>query len=284
VIKRHVKHILRVINGERLIRERYKKRFGKRLPLFAKTCSTFTEKLFSRMIKENRKLYSKYTCYVDKVLVREFVSKTIGEQYLPDIYGCYEDSEKIPYASLPQKYVLKTNHASGQVIIVKGKLDVAEATTKLSRWLESNHYYLAREAQYLNVIPRVFVEEYLDTGENEGPLDYRFWCFHGNVEIIQVDNHEHSINPFFDEGWNSLDIKTRDVYEESNIPKPENLNEMLTVAKQLSAKFDFVRVDLFNIRGRLIFGELTFTPVSGEFKFSPNNWDNLLGRCWKVVS
>ena len=123
------------------------------------------------------------------------------------------------------------------------------------------------------------IEEYLDDGLDGGPLDYRFWCFNGQTAVIQIGNHRHDINPFYDVDWNLLDLHYRD-RGWTTVPKPVNLDAMLAIAAALSADFDYVRVDLFNVNGRICFGELTFTPAGAGRLRLPESWDAKLGEKW----
>jgi hypothetical protein len=138
------------------------------------------------------------------------------------------------------------------------------------------------EYQYYGIKPQVIVEEYLDDGNTSGPLDFRCWCFDGKVEFIQVDNNGHSINAFYDTNWNELPFSYRDTKQSVNIPKPNNLDEILHLASLLAANIDFVRVDMYNIRGRIYFGEMTFTPVAGRLRFEPASWNKRIGDLWKM--
>jgi hypothetical protein len=128
------------------------------------------------------------------------------------------------------------------------------------------------------------IEEYLQNKDGTGPLDYRFYCFNGIPEVIQVDNHAHDINPFYDTNWKQLDLYYRKGVSRPAIEKPINLEHMNLVASKLSADFDFVRVDLYNIDGKIYFGEFTFTPTAGELKLQPESWDLKLGNKWKLSS
>ena len=127
------------------------------------------------------------------------------------------------------------------------------------------------------------IEEYLTSEDGSSPLDYRFWCFGGVPEVIQVDNRAHDINPFFDKEWNLLDLHYREGASRPAIKKPANFQQMMHVASQLSQGFDFVRVDLYNMDGKVYFGELTFTPA-GSLKLRPQIWDSKLGEKWKISS
>ena len=208
----------------------------------------------------------------------------VGEQHLVKLLWHGEDPSAIPFDTLPAEYVIKTNHGSAQIIVVKGKADRADIISRLSVWLKSNYYWSCREYQYYHIKPRVMIEEYLRNQDGSGPLDYRFWCFNGIPEVIQVDNHAHDINPFYDTKWNQLDLHYREGASRPAIAKPMNFEQMISIASQLSAGFDFVRIDLYNIDGKIYFGEFTLTPTAGELKLRPESWDLKLGEKWKMSS
>ena len=126
----------------------------------------------------------------------------------------------------------------------------------------------------------LMIEELLRDGYPDGPLDYRFYCFDGKPKLVQVDDHPHSINTFYDLGWKKVDLAYRPTFRPFEIERPSNFGEMCDVAAALSEGFSFVRVDLYNCAGRVVFGELTFTPASGVLRFKPQNWDMALGAMW----
>lgn len=221
-----------------------------------------------------------FTKLADKYLVREYVSSKIGSNYLIDLLWHGTNPEKIPFHNLPSKCVVKTNHGSGGNIILQEPYDRNEIAGTLKNWLKENYYYADREYHYYKIKRKVLVEKFIDDGFNDGPLDYRFWCFNGRPEFIQVDNHSHSINPFYDVNWNKLLLSYRENLDDCDVKMPENLNEMLSIAAELSSDFNFVRVDLYNSSGNIYFGELTFTPGGGKFKFKPDTWNSSLGKKW----
>ena len=214
-------------------------------------------------------------------------------QYLPKLYGIYKSVDEIDFSKLPQSFVLKTNHDSGGVVLVKDKVaflkdskSFNEAMTKLTTHLNTNFYTLYREWHYKDIEPRIFVEEMLletnANGEAKVPSDYKIHCF-DKTQYIQVDTDrfvEHT-RSIFDENWSVMPFSL--CYPQSTTPpsKPLNLMTMLTIATRLSMPFAMLRVDLYNIQGKIIVGELTFTHGGGTEKFTPNEWDKKLGDLWK---
>jgi len=273
--------VMRRSYGEHILLQQYTRGTGKQLNLT--NPQRFSEKLFCRMISWNRGHSPIYTELTDKYTARAYVASKVGEQHLVKLLWHGKDPSVIPFDTLPEEYVVKTNHASGRVIEVKGRVDRAEVISKLSVWLKSNYYWGSPEHQYYHIKPRVMIEEYLRNQDGSGPLDYRFWCFRGIPEVIQVDNHAHDINPFFDAQWNLLDLHYRESASRPAIAKPINFEQMIFIASQLSAGFDFVRVDLYNVDGKTCFGELTFTPA-GSLTLRPESWDLKLGEKWMMSS
>jgi hypothetical protein len=274
-------HVFRRSCGKRLLLEQYERATGK--PLNMLNPQLFSEKLYNRMIAWIQRHDPIYTQLSDKYTVRDYVAGKVGHQYLIKLLWHGEEPQMIPFDALPADYVIKTNHASAQVIVVKGNSDRTKIIATLSAWLRTNYFLGGGEYQYYDIRPRVLIEELLRNQDGSEPLDYRFWCFDGTPQVIQVDNHAHDINPFFDIDWNLLDLHYREGVSRPALARPRNYEEMLTVASQLSSGFDFVRVDLYNIDGKIYFGELTFTPA-GSLKLQPTIWDAKLGEKWKMSS
>jgi hypothetical protein len=235
------------------------------------------------MVFWNRRHDPIYTRLSDKYAARDYVAGEVGEQYLVKLLWHGKNPRAIPFDALPTEYVIKTNHASSQVIIVKGNPDKEKIISTLAEWLQINYFWGGGEYQYYYINPEVLIEQYLRNQDGGELLDYRFWCFNGIPEVIQVDSHAHDINPFFDTEWNLLDLYYRDVAVRPALAKPKNLEEMMFVASKLSERFDFVRVDLYNVDGRIYFGEFTFTPA-GSLKLRPAAWDSKLGQKWVISS
>lgn len=265
--------------GPKIIRRNYERFFGRELP---DNPATFTEKISHRMISLHVRDNPALTRLTDKLLVRDFVEERIGREYTNTIIWQGTDPSKIPFDSLPDKCVAKTNHGSGFNYILARPIDRPAVERQFRKWLRKNYYFSNREVQYRKVQPCIFIEPFIVENDSEWPLDYRFWCFGGKPEAIQVDDNAHGINPFYDVEWNRLPFSYRNYDFNGDIPKPRKLREMIELATRLSDGFDFVRVDLYNANERIIFGEMTFTPVAGMVHFKPVCWDRILGEKWQM--
>lgn len=264
--------------GPKKIRSQYRSFFGKEL---TDNPITLTEKLHQRMINLHRHDNPVFTRLTDKLEVRGFVKERIGEKYLLDLIWEGVDPADIPFDDLPDRCMAKTNHGSAFNHALLRPVDRELAVRQLREWLGKNYYFLHREAQYRKIAPRILIQPFMER-EGEWFYDYRLWCFDGKVEVIHVDNHLHTINPFYDVDWNRLPFGYRDHDFRGHVPRPSHLDEMLEVAAKLSRGFDFVRVDLFHVGERVIFGEMTFTPLAGKMRIVPECWDAALGEKWTL--
>jgi hypothetical protein len=227
-----------------------------------------------------------YTSFADKVEVRTFVALTVGEKYLTPLIGAWDDFEKIEFHKLPKQFVLKLSHGSGYNVVCKDKvkLNIELIKNQIKNWQKENFYQIGRERQYKNCCPKILVEKYLQDNTGE-LLDYKIFCFNGKPTYIQVDfdrstNHTRA---FYDIQWNRLPFTTLYPLSERNLERPDNLDELLTVAAKLSKDFLHVRVDLYNPDGHVFFGELTFTHGNGFEPFYPDEWDILVGNQFVIT-
>lgn len=272
---------MRRSEGETFLLRRYFRIHGK--PLNLTNPQTYTEKLFWRMIIWNRgNMPARFTQLTDKYAVRAHVAGRGGEGHLVKLLWHGVDPRAIPFDRLPAEYVIKPNHAAGQVIIVKGQADRDKIIETASGWLASNYYWQGREFQYYGIPPRIVIEEYLQDEDGTPPFDYKIHCFNGVPEHILVRNHTHDICPYFDTTWKHLDFADKIGAVQPWVPKPANLEEMVALAETLSKGFGYVRVDLYNVQGRVYFGEFTFTPAAGCLKYTPEDWDWRHGRKWDL--
>lgn len=206
--------------------------------------------------------------FVDKYEVRNYVKSKIGEDYLVGFIGIYEDVDSIDFKALPNKFALKGTHGSGYNVIVddKSKIDITEVKQTLTKYLNTNYYNRYKEAIYKEVKPRILAEHYLDQSDSENIIDFKFFCIDGEPKYIWVKTYNEGRfrNCYYDLDWNKLeDDNNKKNFLSKPIPKPVNLNELIAISKKLSEGFIFVRVDLYSIRGKIYFGELTFFPWAG---------------------
>ena len=205
----------------------------------------------------------------DKWRVREYVRSAGWGNILNESYGVWDSARCIPWERLPQAFVLKCNHGCGYNLICTDKkmLDIDGSTRRLEKWLRTDFWRYYAEVQYREIPKRIVCEKFLGDGERL-PRDYKVYCFHGRPQYILVCDGRENDRPrfyFFNADWRFCPI-TLDglaVPADFSIDKPANLEEMLACSSDLSAPFPFVRVDFYDVDGKLIFGELTFTPAGG---------------------
>ncbi|MGI6236598.1 MAG: ATP-grasp fold amidoligase family protein [Candidatus Excrementavichristensenella sp.] len=235
------------------------------------------------------KLYDRqpiYNIFVDKLAVRDYVKQQVGEQYLIPEIARYQRPWDIQWDKLPQHYVLKCTHGSSCNIIQDGSLTPAQLEQKKARlpgWMASNWFYLSREWPYLAVKPRILVEQFLEGPNGSVPLDYKFLCFDGEPKyvIVDVDRYKdggdgHRRN-FYDLNWVRQDMLNRHPGYDGEVPRPTCLEEMIGVARALSQGIPHIRIDLYEVAGRVYFGEMTFFHGFGMEVFRPRSFEEHLG-------
>lgn len=221
---------------------------------------------------------------VDKYNVRKFVSEKVGPEILIPLLGAYNKPEEINLSDFPDKFIIKTTNGSGTNIVCedKDKFDWDNSKLMLNDFLKRNIYSSAREWAYKDVTPKIIVEPFLEEENSQfnGLNDYKIFCFNGEPRYIVVDvnravSHKRNI---YDLEWNNLNVATDHPVIDEEVKKPDNLSEMLDIAKRLAQDFPFVRVDLYSLNNKIYFGELTFYPWSGFVSFYPDSFDFELGR------
>lgn len=227
---------------------------------------------------------------VDKYEVRQYVEQKGLGNILTKLYCIYDNADAIDINKLPDSFVLKTTNGGGGLNVVlvpdKTKLSEQEVKQKLSDSIKRfipGHISSGREWAYSQIKQaRIVAEELLVNRENPeaGIEDFKILCFHGEPKYIIVDKDryiDHKRN-FYDTDWNRVNVTTDHEQFETPYPKPKNFDEMLSIARILSEDFPFVRVDLYNIEGKIYFGELTFYPWTGYVQFTPDTFDFELGK------
>lgn len=274
------------LSDEMMIKLQYKIKLKRKLDL--KNPKRFTEKL--QWYKLNYRNPIMHKC-VDKFNVRKYVEEKGLKDILNEVYGVYDNIDDIDFTKLPERFVIKaTNGGGGLNILIcdnKKKFDEENALKEMDNWLKlKQKKSLGREWAYEGNVNKIIIEKYLEENDNmlSGINDYKFLCYNGKVEYIVFDGdryvrHKRNI---YDRNWNYIDIKTDCAKLGDIIKKPENLSEMIDIAEKLSSEFPFVRVDLYSIYGKIIFGELTFYPWSGYVQFEPDEYDFILGKNFKL--
>ena len=258
---------------------------GLQYPLNLNSPQTFNEKL------QWLKLYDRnpfYSVLCDKYLVKDYIrNHGEGKVKVIPLLGVYDQFEDIDFSKLPNQFVLKTTHDSGTIIICedKNRFDIESAKRKLNSRLKVKYWLYDREWPYKDIKPRIIAEEYMVDDSGFELKDYKFFCFNGEPHFIQVDYGRftsHKRN-FYDTNWNrqrfTLCYPTDWGVE---IPKPEELDDMLDVVRLLSSGIPHVRVDLYLINHAIYFGEMTFYHGGGNESFKPVEWDYKLGELIKL--
>lgn len=237
------------------------------------------------------KLYNRrpeYTTMVDKLAVKEYVAKIIGEEYIIPTLGVWDKPEDIDWERLPDQFVLKCTHDSGGLIICRDKkqLDKKAAINKLKSCLERNYFRAGREWAYKNVPPRIIAEKYLcsDTIVDDLP-DYKVFCFNGEPKLIELDYNRFSnhMRNMYNTNWEKVSMKISYSSDERRVfEKPEKLGEIMDLSRCLSKIMPFVRCDFYMVDSTIYFGELTLYPDAGFVNFQPKEWDDILGEWIKL--
>lgn len=277
--------LLRFIPDSYMIQFQYKLKTGRTLNL--NNPKRYTEKL--QWYKLNYRNTEMTRC-ADKYLIHGFVKEKGYGEYLNELYGVFDKPEEINFDELPNEFVIKTTNGSGTNIICKdkSKIDVETVKLNLKTWLNDSCSNHGREWAYKDIKSKIIIEKMLERDKNNDLLDYKFFCFDGKVECLYVmteytDNHSNGKLSFYDREFNKLKYRRTDYKEEDKrIEKPENFKKMVEIAENLSKGFPHVRVDLYNINGRIVFGELTFYTGSGYFSFNPDEYDYILGEKFKL--
>jgi hypothetical protein len=240
-------------------------------------CRGFNDRMQWLKLFDQR--YETVRC-TDKLLVREYVRARLGSDHAPKLLATYEDADQIDFAALPDRFVIKPNHDCGNVILVKDKktTDLAEIRERMRSALAVRFGWDGGEWAYSFIQRKVLVEEMLEYGNSENPPDYKFLCVDGEVRFLHF---------LYDRGTHlkeqTISLEGHDLKTPFYTPlpygdkfvKPNSWEEMLSIARTLSAGWKFVRVDLYSLHGQIYFGEMTFWPGAGTY---PGDGQVTLGR------
>ena len=261
---------------------KYRSSFKKKLNL--KDPKTINEKILYLKLNDYYKNDLITEC-ADKYAIRNYLKRKNMEFLLPKLYGVYDNANDINWNDLPDSFVAKCNHGCGYNIIVKdkSKLNLEEARKQLNRWLKDD-WWKSGEVQYKFIKKKIIIEEYLGDIET-----YKFYCFNGIPKVMYVSSNEWKEGicykdeylDYFDMNFNHLNCTLKGHKNNPNkIEKPSNFDEMVEISSKLSSDFPFVRVDLYDVNGKVYISELTFCPTNGFMKLKPEyvaeEWGELL--------
>lgn len=277
------KGIFKKLRDESYLKLLYRVYMGK--PLHLTNPVTYNEKLQWLKLYDRNPLYTKM---VDKYEAKNYVADQIGKEYITPTLGVWNHPEDIDFDLLPDRFVLKTTHDSGGIIIVDKKTgyDRNKINLFFNERLSHSTYEIQREWPYRNVPKRIIAEQYMEDEKTHELRDYKFFCFDGEVKAMFIATDRQSDKPtafdFFDPDFNWLDIRHGHPNAEIKPEKPINFELMKRLSAKLSEGFPQVRVDLYEINGKVYFGELTFFHHGGIVPFDPEKWDRIFGEWIKL--
>lgn len=222
----------------------------------------------------------RFVWFADKYLVRKHIKETIGEEYLIPLYDVVEKAAELKFKNYPNRFVLNATHGSNMVLLCdnKSSFDYKNAVTEVAYWLKTNYYHEKREWHYNYIKPRVLVMENISSPDGTPPWDYKFFCFNGKPEIVALDLERFgniAKRNLYDMKWKHIkNVRiTRPQDYTREYPKPKNFEKMVELVTILCQGFEHVRVDLYNVDGKIYFGELTFLHAAAGINGNITPWD-----------
>ena len=262
---------------ESMIGSQYRKMFGRTLNW--DNPQTYNEKIHVSKLYMPTHLKTRLS---DKIAVREWITERIGSEYLIPLIGVYDSFDEIDFDALPDSFVIKCNHDSQSVTLVKDKRTIKRELLKRKYdfFMRCNYAWRGLEMHYRDIPHKIMIEQYMGNVMNE----YKFYCFDGKpcycFATFGRRNIDLSIN-FYDMDW-VLQTFTRPdhVAHTESVPRPNKYDEMKSIAAKLCEGFEHVRVDLYLVDNQIYNGEMTFTTACGWGNFNPDEWDYKLGALW----
>lgn len=246
-----------------------------------KTPTTFNEKMTWLKLKNRKELY---TTLADKFEVKKYVEDVIGKEYVVENYAVVDKWEDINFDELPEKFVMKCTHDSGGAFrcLNKETFVNGETKTKIENNLKTSTFKRTREWPYKDIKPRIIIDKFLDDHTGTELRDYKFWCFNGRpVYMYCTIKASNVFENFYDMDFNVVDIDHGFKRHVPEFEKPSQFEKMKELASKLSKDIPFVRVDFFEVDGKVYFGEFTFFDWGGLKPFK-KNWDLKLGNLLKL--
>jgi len=227
---------------------------------------------------------------VDKIEVKKYVAEKIGEEYIIPTIGVWDNPDDIDFDALPDKFALKCNHNSGIGMVIckdKSRLDIEKVREGLRRGLAQDYYMSGREWPYKDVKRRILAEQFMEDEKTAELRDYKFFCFNGEAKMLFIASDrqkagEETKFDFFDMDYNLLPFTNGHPNSKVLPEKPECFDKMRELAEKLSEGIPQLRVDFYEVNGRIYFGELTFFHWGGMMPFEPEEWDYKIGEWIKL--
>lgn len=264
------------MSDEKYIKLEYRLKFNKRLNL--NNPKTYNEKLQWLKLNDRKKIY---TTMVDKYEAKNYVANIIGEEHIIPTIDVYDNFEEIDFDSLPNRFVIKPTHTSGNVFVCKDKntIDYKKLKKEVNQWIKRRYYNNHREWPYKNIKPKIIIEKYMVDESGTELKDYKFFCFNGEPKMlfVAVDRPFDTKFNFYDMNFKKLPFMQHYNNFEKTIEKPKGFEKMIELSRKLSKDIPHVRVDFYDINGKVYFGELTFYHFGGLEKFEPGDWDKKIG-------
>lgn len=280
-----LRNVLKLLPDKMFLQIYYKKNMKRFIDF--KHPKSFNEKIQWLKVYDRKPLYNKIA---DKYEVRDYVRNILGENYLIPIYGVYNNFSEIDFDKLPNQFVIKCTHDSGSVVVCRDKsnFDLEKARIKIELGLRHNAYDYAREWQYKDIKPRIIVEKYLEQEDGETIIDYKFFCFNGEPKFFYIsqglENHATARISFYDLDGCKMPFRRTDYEEFEKDKLPSRKDDMINLSRKVAQAIDspFIRVDFYQINGKIYFSEFTLHPCSGVMPIEPREWDYVLGD-WLIL-
>ena len=244
--------------------------------------TTFNEKIACKILYDRRPVLTRLA---DKLRARDYVAERIGAEYLTELYQVCRSPDAIDWLKLPQRFVIKMNHGCRMNIFVvdKSRINVSAIASQLDRWRATNHYHYRLEWAYRDIRPAILIEEMLTEENGAMPFDWKFYTFDGRAEFLSVkfDQFGQRKLNYYDRRLIRLPLRRGRPNAPTDPRFPGNIDLMFSLADWLGSGLDFVRVDMYNVGGRIVLGELTNYPNAGMAPFYPPEFDEVFGSKWR---
>lgn len=271
-----------IMGDEYITKEKYKKVFGKELGL--DNPQTLTEKIQWLKLNVHEDFH---TVCADKYAARQIWKKYGDDGLIPLLFMTYDWTD-IKKENIPNEpCIVKCNSGSGEYQIIRDKndADYEKLRSDCRRWLAENYYYTSQEWQYKNIKPCIIVEKLLQDKNGKIPNDYKLHCINGKVEFVycSVDREGENYRSIYTPAWERMNMEwvaPRDHkgYFGADIEKPKTFSRMVEIAEDIAKSFAYVRVDFYDVDGKLYYGEITLHHGSGFDTFEPNEYDSVYGE------